>query len=174
MGFFKKKKKDITVSIGPVTREWVEEPSYRELAQIIGRHAIKTLYAMLPDVKSCYPLMMESDRHINGYIRERKIKKQKHKMDDIVYDYYPFFIDGGLVEIGDDRSVTFTTAKGTKRTIGKVGYKDFEKFKDDFAKYKLGIYVAGGPCEYAHDPTLDIGGWCTYVVFAGDRGDENE
>jgi hypothetical protein len=169
MGFFKKKRKDVTVSIGSVTREYVEEPSYRELAQIISRHAVKTLYAMLPDVKAYYPLMMENDHHINGYIRERKIRKQRHKMDDIIYDYYPFFVDGGLVEIGDDRSVTFTTAKGTKRTIGQIAYKDFERFEDDFTKYKLGIYVAGGPCEYAPDPTLDIGGWCVYVVFAGSK-----
>ena len=169
MGFFKKKKKDITVSIGPVTKEYVEEPTYRELAQIIDRHAVKTLYAMLPDVKAYYPLKMVNGSRINGYIREKKIKKQKNKADDIVYEYYPFFVDGGLVEIGDDRSVTFTTAKGTKRTIGQIAYKDFEKFEDDFTKYKLGIYVAGGPCEYAPDPTLDIGGWCVYVVFAGSK-----
>jgi hypothetical protein len=35
MGFFKKKRKDVTVSIGSVTREYVEEPSYRELDQNI-------------------------------------------------------------------------------------------------------------------------------------------
>lgn len=169
MGFFKKKKKDVTVSIGSVTREYVEEPTYRELAQIIGRHAVKTLYAMLPDIKAYYPLKMVNGSRINGYIREKKIKKQKNKADDILYDYYPFFVDGGLVEIGDDRSVAFTTAKGTKRTIGQIAYKDFEKFEDDFTKYKLGIYVAGGPCEYAPDPTLDIGGWCVYVVFAGSK-----
>ncbi|HAN58644.1 MAG TPA: hypothetical protein DCQ45_06615 [Erysipelotrichaceae bacterium] len=169
MGFFKKKRKDVTVSIGSVTREYVEEPTYRELDQIIGRHAVKTLYAMLPDVKAYYPLKMVNGSRINGYIREKKIKKQKNKADDILYDYYPFFIDGGLVEIGDDRSVTFTTAKGTKRTIGQIAYKDFEKFEDDFTKYKLGIYVTGGPCEYAPDPTLDIGGWCVYVVFVGNK-----
>lgn len=187
MGFFNRFKKksevpkpkavsNVTVSIGPLETEEYDGPSDKELNKIIDMQCLKDLYRMLPKDVSYYKLKAVNDSRINGYIREKKIKKNKHKIGNIVYEYYPFLIGDGTTEVDEERYITFFTDKGTKRKIGRIDYLDFEKFKEDFKNRYFGLYVAGGPATYDDYPILlaDDTYWRVYAVFTGDRGDENE
>lgn len=186
MGFFNRFKKNseppkpkvlsnAAVSIGPLEIEEYDGPSEKELNKIIDMQCIKSLYKMLPKDVSYYKLKEVNDSRINGYIREKKIKKNKHKIGNIIYDYYPFLIGDGTAEVDEKRYITFFTSKGTKRKIGRVDYMDFEKFKEDFKNRYFCLYVAGGPAVYDDNPiALGDTYWRVYAVFAGNRDDENE
>lgn len=178
MGFFNRRHKNkqneletsnVTVTIRPLAREYYYGPTSKDINPIIDKYLIKTLYEMLPDVASYYQLTDVNGSHVNGYIREKKIKKNQHTVDGIAYDYYPFFVEEGAIEVDEMNYITLITAKGTRRKMGKVYYKDVDKFKNDIENRRFGLYIAGGPAIYIKEPLALESYWRVYAVFAGSK-----
>jgi hypothetical protein len=100
MGFFNKRKVNVSIRRG---NEFDNESD--DFDEALDRTIDQLAHNYMGNGFDYYRMVSVDGSRINGYIRERKIRKNPYEKNGLVFEYAPIIVDNGIIEVGDGRKV---------------------------------------------------------------------